>query len=85
MLSRPAPLPHVQESVEERGHAELLMDYQNLRGGKVKLQSIMMPEMEFSNPEKGGLAGGAVVACFLLFGDSVGTRWCRWLSLRTLR
>ena len=29
------------------------MDYQNLRGGKVKLQSIMMPEMEFNHPEKG--------------------------------
>ena len=27
---------------------------QNLRGGRVKLQSIMMPEMEFSHPEKGG-------------------------------
>lgn len=26
---------------------------QNLRGGRVKLQSIMMPEMEFSHPEKG--------------------------------
>ncbi|GAB4815980.1 hypothetical protein N2152v2_003026 [Parachlorella kessleri] len=41
------------ESLEERHHAELLMDYQNLRGGKVKLQSIMMPEMEFNHPEKG--------------------------------
>jgi hypothetical protein len=27
---------------------------QNLRGGRVKLQSIMMPEMEFSNADKGG-------------------------------
>lgn len=42
-----------KESEEERGHAELLMDFQNLRGGRVKLQSIMMPEMEFSHPEKG--------------------------------
>lgn len=42
-----------KESEEERHHAELLMDYQNLRGGRVKLQSIMMPEMEFSHPEKG--------------------------------
>ena len=30
---------------------------QNLRGGRVKLGSIMMPEMEFSHPEKGGWAG----------------------------
>lgn len=29
------------------------MDYQNLRGGRVKLQSIIAPEMEFSHPEKG--------------------------------
>ena len=33
-------------------------DLQNLRGGRVKLQSIMMPEMEFSHPEKGGWGGG---------------------------
>ena len=30
---------------------------QNLRGGRVKLGSIMMPEMEFSHPEKGGWCG----------------------------
>ncbi|PSC70014.1 chloroplast precursor [Micractinium conductrix] len=42
-----------KESEEERSHAELLMDYQNLRGGRVKLQSIMMPEMEFAHAEKG--------------------------------
>lgn len=42
-----------KESAEERHHAELLMEYQNLRGGKVKLQSIMMPDMEFNHPEKG--------------------------------
>lgn len=40
-------------SLEERSHAELLMDYQNERGGRVRLQSIMMPEMEFGNAEKG--------------------------------
>ena len=27
-------------SAEEREHAELLMDYQNMRGGRVKLASI---------------------------------------------
>ena len=32
---------------------QLLMDYQNLRGGRVKLQPIMMPEADFHHPEKG--------------------------------
>lgn len=40
-------------SEEERGHAEGLMTYQNLRGGKVKLNSIMLPQMEFSSEAKG--------------------------------
>jgi len=40
-------------SEEEREHAELLMSYQNKRGGRVKLKSIVMPEMEFNHPEKG--------------------------------
>jgi len=40
-------------SKEEREHAELLMEYQNKRGGRVKLKSIVMPEMEFDHPEKG--------------------------------
>ena len=35
------------------GGAPPLPCAQNLRGGKVKLQSIMMPEMEFGHPEKG--------------------------------
>lgn len=39
-------------SVDEREHAELLMEYQNRRGGRVKLQSIMMPEMEFNHADK---------------------------------
>ncbi|CAK7330455.1 unnamed protein product [Dovyalis caffra] len=39
-------------SVEERDHAEKLMDYQNTRGGKVKLQSMLMPLSEFDHPEK---------------------------------
>jgi ferritin len=41
------------ESVEERHHAELLMDFQNTRGGRVKFQSILMPEMEFHDAAKG--------------------------------
>ncbi|CAI5958179.1 unnamed protein product [Closterium sp. NIES-65] len=41
-------------SNEEREHAEKLMEYQNKRGGRVKLQSILMPAtMEFDHPEKG--------------------------------
>ena len=41
-------------SDEEREHAEKLMKYQNQRGGRVKLQSILMPAtMEFDHPEKG--------------------------------
>ncbi len=31
----------------------MLMQYQNVRGGRVKLQSILMPEMEFHNEDKG--------------------------------
>ncbi|MCL7028126.1 hypothetical protein MKW94_007661, partial [Papaver nudicaule] len=42
-----------EASVEEREHAELLMEYQNKRGGRVKLQSILMPMSEFDHPEKG--------------------------------
>lgn len=64
-------------SLEERGHAEMFMEYQvtskllsgcgslllllmfngfdlqNKRGGKVKLQSILMPISEFDHEEKG--------------------------------
>ncbi|KAL4189661.1 hypothetical protein AMTRI_Chr08g166470 [Amborella trichopoda] len=42
-----------EASEEERQHAEKLMEYQNKRGGKVKLQSILMPVTEFDHPEKG--------------------------------
>ncbi|KAK3019344.1 hypothetical protein RJ639_003875 [Escallonia herrerae] len=40
-------------SEEERQHAEKLMEYQNKRGGKVKLQSMLMPLSEFDHLEKG--------------------------------
>ncbi|CAN7107346.1 unnamed protein product [Brassica rapa subsp. narinosa] len=40
-------------STEERGHAEKFMEYQNKRGGRVKLQSILMPFSEFDHEEKG--------------------------------
>ncbi|KAL4386960.1 hypothetical protein GQ457_09G030500 [Hibiscus cannabinus] len=42
-----------ESSLEEREHAEKLMEYQNKRGGKVKLQSILMPFSEFDHVEKG--------------------------------
>ncbi|XVF40786.1 hypothetical protein PTKIN_Ptkin01aG0143700 [Pterospermum kingtungense] len=48
-----------ESSLEEREHAEKLMEYQNKRGGKVKLQSILMPLSEFDHAEKGdALYGG---------------------------
>ncbi|XP_008792167.1 ferritin-3, chloroplastic-like [Phoenix dactylifera] len=42
-----------ESSEEERVHAEKLMIYQNKRGGRVKLQSIVTPLTEFDHPEKG--------------------------------
>ncbi|KAL5568828.1 hypothetical protein UlMin_025403 [Ulmus minor] len=42
-----------ESSEEERDHAEKFMKYQNKRGGKVKLQSILMPLSEFDHAEKG--------------------------------
>lgn len=40
-------------SEEEREHAEKLMEYQNVRGGQVKLGGIVVPETEFNHPDKG--------------------------------
>ena len=42
-----------KESLEERLNAELLMDYQTKRGGKVFLQAIMPPQLEFEHAQKG--------------------------------
>jgi ferritin heavy chain len=42
-----------ESSEEERGHAEKFMEYQNKRGGKVKLQTILKPISEFDHEEKG--------------------------------
>jgi ferritin heavy chain len=41
------------QSAEERGHAQLLMDFQNTRGGRVALQAIIPPETEFNDATKG--------------------------------
>ncbi|KAI3844651.1 hypothetical protein MKX03_026753 [Papaver bracteatum] len=50
-----------EASVEEREHAELLREYQNRRGGKVKMQSILMPLSEFDHPEKGDALHGDLI------------------------
>ncbi|GMI71440.1 hypothetical protein HRI_000813300 [Hibiscus trionum] len=42
-----------ESSEEEREHAEKLMEYQNKRGGRVKLHSILTPPSEFDHAEKG--------------------------------
>nr|TKW00015.1 hypothetical protein SEVIR_8G081700v2 [Setaria viridis] len=42
-----------ESSDEEREHDEKLMKYQNTRGGRVRLQSIVTPLTEFDHPEKG--------------------------------
>lgn len=42
-----------ESSEDEREHAEKLMEYQNIRGGRVKLHSILMPLSEFDHVEKG--------------------------------
>lgn len=55
------PLPQAKRPCErphERPLFPPLPTLQNLRGGRVKLQSIMMPEMEFSHADKGGWQAG---------------------------
>ena len=42
-----------ESSKEEREHAEKLMTYQNMRGGRVKLNTIVAPPSEFEHAEKG--------------------------------
>ncbi|KDP22838.1 hypothetical protein JCGZ_00425 [Jatropha curcas] len=42
-----------ESSEEEREHAEKLMKYQNVRGGRVKLHPILNPISEFDHAEKG--------------------------------
>uniref|UniRef100_A0A1J3DQU4 Ferritin n=1 Tax=Noccaea caerulescens TaxID=107243 RepID=A0A1J3DQU4_NOCCA len=42
-----------ESSEEERGHAEKFMEYQNKRGGRVKLHPIVSPISEFEHGEKG--------------------------------
>lgn len=42
-----------ESSDEEREHAEKLMKYQNIRGGRVKLHSVLAAPSEFDHAEKG--------------------------------
>ncbi|KAJ9548839.1 hypothetical protein OSB04_021382 [Centaurea solstitialis] len=42
-----------ESSEEEREHAKKLMEYQNTRGGRVKLHTIVAPPSEFEHVEKG--------------------------------
>ena len=42
-----------REALEERAHAEQLMDYVNLRGGRVALEQLLPPQREYDHPEKG--------------------------------
>lgn len=42
-----------ESSEEEREHAEKFMEYQNKRGGRVKLHPIMVPLSEYDHAEKG--------------------------------
>ncbi|RYR75583.1 hypothetical protein Ahy_A01g000140 [Arachis hypogaea] len=42
-----------ESSEEEREHAEKLMKYQNIRGGRVTLHPITGPPSEFAHAEKG--------------------------------
>ncbi|KAI9115929.1 hypothetical protein K1719_012859 [Acacia pycnantha] len=42
-----------ESSEEEREHAEKLMKYQNIRGGRVVLHPIKAPPSEYEHPEKG--------------------------------
>ncbi|XP_048319921.2 ferritin-3, chloroplastic [Ziziphus jujuba] len=42
-----------ESSEEEREHAEKLIKYQNIRGGKVKLHPLISPQSEFEHAEKG--------------------------------
>ncbi|CAK9135833.1 unnamed protein product [Ilex paraguariensis] len=54
-----------ESSEEERDHAEKLMEYQNKRGGKVMLLSIVMPLSEFDHADKGDALYGMELALSL--------------------
>lgn len=39
-------------SLEERSHAQQLMNFQATRGGRVRLAALAAPEMDYNHPEK---------------------------------
>jgi ferritin heavy chain len=41
------------QSLEERSHAQKLIDFQNTRGGRVKLLALVPPETEFTEDSRG--------------------------------
>jgi len=41
------------QSVEERGHVQKLIDFQNTRGGRVHLKALVPPEAEFTEDSRG--------------------------------
>ncbi len=42
-----------KSAADERSHAERLMEFQNRRGGRVRLAQIPMPNSDFDDAEKG--------------------------------
>lgn len=54
-----------EQSEDERKHAQLLIEHQNRRGGRVKLQTILGPEAEFGHDTKGEALFGAEIALSL--------------------
>ncbi|MBA0572359.1 hypothetical protein Golob_002704, partial [Gossypium lobatum] len=53
----------MKEKIE---HAKKLMEYQNIRGGRVKLHPILMPLSEFEHAEKGDTLYGKPLCLFSL-------------------
>ncbi|KAI3977051.1 hypothetical protein MKX01_032166 [Papaver californicum] len=54
-----------EASAKKREHAELLMEYQNKRGGRVVLRGITMPLSEFDHRDKGEALYGMELALSL--------------------
>lgn len=42
-----------EQALEERSHAQKLIDFQNTRGGRVKLLPLVSPETEFADGDRG--------------------------------
>jgi ferritin heavy chain len=68
------------ESLEERAHAQKLMDFQTRRGGRVKLGALAPPETEFGGPAVAGDKGDALYAMEL----ALSLEKLNWHMLRAL-